>query len=80
MGGEKFQSKTATCFCQMPQQNSFEVIRRLIRFIAIIDLVQNVPKDLLGQVGNVLELLLFDTRCCELRLDERNQIASSSSS
>jgi hypothetical protein len=42
------------------QQNSFDVIKWLILFIACIDRVQNVLKDLLGQVGKsigVLELL-----------------------
>jgi hypothetical protein len=47
-------------FAKLPQKNRFEVIERWIRFIAYIDCVQNVPKDLLGQVGKsigVFELL-----------------------
>jgi hypothetical protein len=73
MGGEAAKNKMPLAFAKLPQQNNFEVIKQLIRFIARIDHVQNVPKDLLWHVGKsigVFELLRFDTSHSELRLDE----------
>jgi hypothetical protein len=42
---------TATYFFQTPSAKSFEMIKRLISVVVDIHCVQNVPKDLLGQVG-----------------------------
>ncbi len=36
---------------KLPEQHFFQIIKRLIRIMADIDCVQNVPKDLLGQAG-----------------------------
>jgi hypothetical protein len=36
---------------KLPEQHFFQMIKRLIRIVADIDCVQNVPKDLLGQAG-----------------------------
>ncbi len=36
---------------KLPEQHLFQMIKRLIRIVANIDCVRNVPKDLLGQVG-----------------------------
>jgi hypothetical protein len=49
-------------FSELPKQNLFQKIKRLIQFIADINYVQNVLKDLLGQTGQnigIPELLRF---------------------
>jgi hypothetical protein len=56
-------------FSELPKQNFFEKIKRLIRFIVDFNCVQNVPKDLLGQTGQSIgepEFLCFGARCGEL--------------
>jgi hypothetical protein len=53
-------------FSKLPQQNCFEMIKKLI-------CVKNVPWNLLGQVGQsigIFEFLRLDTGRCELSLDE----------
>jgi hypothetical protein len=36
---------------KLPEQHFFQMIKGLIRIVADIDGIQNVPKDLLGQAG-----------------------------
>jgi hypothetical protein len=58
---------------ELQEQQLFQMIKRLIRIVADINCVQNVPKDLLGQAGQcigVFEFWGFDTRGCELGLGE----------
>jgi hypothetical protein len=60
-------------FSKLSKQNSCQKIERMIRIVADIQGVQNVPEDLLEQVGEsigVFEFLLSDARSCELALDE----------
>jgi hypothetical protein len=68
---------------KLPQQNSFEIIKRVIGVVAGINCVQNFLKNLFGQVGKgfgVFQFLSLDPSCGVLRLDEANQITGSSSS
>ncbi len=56
---KQFKIRLPLALAELPQQNSFELIKQLIRVIARINLVQNVPKDWYWQVGKricVLEL------------------------
>jgi hypothetical protein len=60
-------------FSKLPKQNFFQEIKRLMWFIADINCVQNVLKDSLGRAAQSIgipELLRFDARRGELRLDE----------
>jgi hypothetical protein len=73
MGGKQLKVRLPLAFVKLPQQNYSEVIKWFIRFIACRNLVQNVLKDLLGQVGKSIggfKLLRFDTCRGDLRLDE----------
>jgi hypothetical protein len=61
---KQFKVSLRLALAKPPHQNSFEVIKQLIQFIAHIDRVPNVSKDLLWEVGRsigVFEFLRFDT-------------------
>ncbi len=71
--GKVIRNKTATCSYQTVQAKFFQEIKRLIWVVADVNGIQNVPKDLLGQVGKrigVFKLLWFDPCRCKLGLDE----------
>ncbi len=67
------QNRIATCSCQIPKQNSFEIIKRVIEVFEGIDYVQNVPEDFFGPVGKgvgIFKFLSFDPIRGELCLNE----------
>ncbi len=73
---KQFKIRLPLALAELPQQNSFELIKQLIRVIARINCVQNVPKDWFWQVGKgicVFEFLQCDTCRSKLRLDEAEQ-------
>jgi hypothetical protein len=59
--GESVQRKTGLplALSELPKQNFFQKIKRLICFVADIDCVQNVLKDLLGQAGQSIGIPEF---------------------
>jgi hypothetical protein len=60
---QQFKIVLTFALAKLPQQNSFEIIRRVIGFLAGIDCIQNVPEDLFGQVGmgvGIFKLLRSD--------------------
>jgi hypothetical protein len=66
---------------KLQEQQLFQMIKRLIRIVADINCVQNVPKDLLGQAGQcigIFEFWGFDTRGANWALVRQNQMCGSS--
>ncbi len=45
---KQFEVRLPLAFSKLPKQNSFQKIERMIRIVADIQGVQNVPEDLLG--------------------------------
>ncbi len=44
---------------KLPEQSIFQLIERIFRVVAHVKCVQNVPEDLLGQVGQSIGVFEF---------------------
>ncbi len=70
---QQFKIGLPLTLAKLPQQNSLEITRTVIRLVAGIDCIQTVPEDLFGQVGegiainNLLRSIPAAANCASMR-------------